>query len=177
MAWSSPLSRWQFSAGPTARLTGPSIAFLCIPLALWPAFRLGQLETSWTALLFSGIAVWGTFTRFGPYGLGPPGRGLLLAQAFGAVVALRAPRWRPSSPSDGGCTGSSRRALRDRTEQLRLANDELHVEIAARERVQAALAIQRGAPPRSAGARTRGQLGEWDVEQNVHRWSDEGVPD
>ncbi len=149
-----------------------AIAFLCIPLALWPAFRLGQLETAWTAVLLSGVAVWGTFIRHGPYGLGSLDRGLLQAQAFAGVVAV-------TSAAMAALVSERRRLhahlearVRERTDQLRLANEELHVEIAARERVQAALRSSEG---RLLEAQALAHVGswEWDVEQNVHTWSDE----
>jgi PAS domain S-box-containing protein len=155
----------------TGRAVYP-IAFLCIPLALWPAFRLGQLETAWTAVLLSGIAVWGTFLRHGPFGLGALDGGLLQAQAFAGVVAV-------TSAAMAALVSERRRLhahlearVRERTEQLRLANEELHVEIAARERVQAALRSSEG---RLLEAQALAHVGswEWDVERNVHTWSDE----
>ena len=64
------------------------LGFLCIPLALWPAFSLGQRETAVAAASLSIVAVWGTLARLGPYGVDAPNHGLLLAQTFSAVVAL-----------------------------------------------------------------------------------------
>jgi PAS domain S-box-containing protein len=148
------------------------VAFLCVPLALWPAFRLGQLETAWTAVLLSGVAIWGTFIHHGPFGLGSLDRGLLQAQAFGGVVAV-------TSAAMAALVSERRRLyahlearVRERTEQLRLANEELHVEIAARERVQAALRSSEG---RLLEAQALAHVGswEWDIERNVHTWSDE----
>src|SRR2546427_3175467 len=43
------------------------LAFLCIPILVWTAFRFGLRETATAMLLLFGIAIWGTLTGFGPF--------------------------------------------------------------------------------------------------------------
>ena len=62
--------------------------FLCVPVLLWPAFRLGQRESATAALLFAAIAIAGTLRGFGPFARDSPNEALLLLQSFVAVVSL-----------------------------------------------------------------------------------------
>src|SRR5574341_42617 len=41
--------------------------FLCVPVLMWPAFRLGQRESATAALLLASIAIRGTLRGFGPF--------------------------------------------------------------------------------------------------------------
>lgn len=62
--------------------------FLCVPVLLWPAFRLGQRESATAALLLAAIAIRGTLQGFGPFARDSPNEALLLLQSFVAVVSL-----------------------------------------------------------------------------------------
>jgi diguanylate cyclase (GGDEF)-like protein len=62
--------------------------FLCVPVLLWPAFRLGQRESASAALLFAAIAITGTLRGFGPFARDSPNEALLLLQSFVGVVSL-----------------------------------------------------------------------------------------
>jgi len=62
--------------------------FLCIPVLLWPAFRLGQRESATAALMLASIAITGTLRGNGPFARDSPNEGLLLLQSFVAVVSL-----------------------------------------------------------------------------------------
>jgi two-component system cell cycle sensor histidine kinase/response regulator CckA len=46
---------------------GHSLAFLCIPLVVWIAFRFGPRETATGTLLLAGLVLWGTLQGYGPY--------------------------------------------------------------------------------------------------------------
>jgi PAS domain S-box-containing protein len=148
------------------------LGFLCIPLALWPAFRLGQRETAIAGAVLSIVAVWGTFERFGPYGLEAPNHGLLLAQLFSGVVALTTTSMATLVAERQRLYEQLEQRVSLRTDQLKLTNDELHVEIAARERVQGAL---RSSESRLLEAQALAHVGswEWDIDSNAIRWSDE----
>ena len=148
------------------------LGFICIPLALWPAFRLGQRETSLAAVLLSVVAVWGTLERFGPYAVEGPNRGLLLAQTFAGVVAVTSASMAALVAERQRLYEQLERCVSIRTDQLKLTNDELHVEIAARERVQGALRSSEG---RLLEAQALAHVGswEWDIEGDEVRWSDE----
>ena len=62
--------------------------FLCVPVLLWPAFRLGQRESATAALLLAAIAVGGTIRGYGPFTRDSANEALLLLQSFVAVVSL-----------------------------------------------------------------------------------------
>jgi diguanylate cyclase (GGDEF)-like protein len=62
--------------------------FLCVPVLLWPAFRLGQRESATAALLLAAIAIRGTLRGFGPFARDSPNEALLLLQSFVAVVSF-----------------------------------------------------------------------------------------
>jgi PAS domain S-box-containing protein len=148
------------------------LGFLCIPLALWPAFRLGQRETAVAAVALSVVAVWGTLERFGPYAIDMPNRGLLLAQTFAGVVALTTSSMAALVAERQRLYEQLERRVTIRTDQLKLTNTELHVEIAARERVQGAL---RSSESRLLEAQALAHVGswEWDIDSHEIRWSDE----
>ena len=148
------------------------LGFLCIPLALWPAFRVGQRETAIAAVALSIVAVWGTLGRYGPYATELPNRGLLLAQTFAGVVAITTAAMAALVGERQRLHDQLERRVSQRTDQLKLTNEELHVEIAARERVQGAL---RSSESRLLEAQALAHVGswEWDVEADHLRWSDE----
>lgn len=64
------------------------LEFMCVPLLIWAAFRLGQREAATAVLGLSGIAIWGTLHGFGPFVQPLPNASLLLLQAFMGVTAL-----------------------------------------------------------------------------------------
>ena len=67
-----------------------ALAYLCIPILVWVAFRFGQREAVTATVLLSGIALWGTLRGFGPFARGTPNESLLLAQAFIGITVLLA---------------------------------------------------------------------------------------
>jgi diguanylate cyclase (GGDEF)-like protein len=80
----------QLVFGPTsavAALNAP-LAFLCIPVLLWTAFRFGVRETTATVLLLSVLAIRGTLNGLGPFIRSSPNESLLLLQAFTSVSAI-----------------------------------------------------------------------------------------
>jgi PAS domain S-box-containing protein len=161
-----------FRGGSVSGQSSYPLGFLCIPLALWPAFRLGQREAAVAAASLSIVAVWGTLHRFGPYGAEAPNRGLLLAQMFSGVVALTTSAMAALVAERQRLYEQLERRVSIRTDQLKVTNDELHVEIAARERVQGAL---RSSESRLLEAQALAHVGswEWGIEDNEIRWSDE----
>jgi PAS domain S-box-containing protein len=148
------------------------LGFLCIPLALWPAFRVGQRETAIASVALSVVAVWGTLARYGPYAVDLPNRGLLLAQTFAGVVGITTAAMAALVGERQRLYDQLERRVLQRTEQLKLANEELLAEIAARERAQGAL---RSSESRLLEAQALAHVGswEWDVEADRLRWSDE----
>jgi PAS domain S-box-containing protein len=148
------------------------LGFLCIPLALWPAFRVGQRETAVAAVALSIVAVWATLERFGPYAGADSNRELLLTQLFAGVVAMTTTSMAALVAERERLHEQLERRVSIRTDQLKLSNDELRGEIAARERVQAAL---RSSESRLLEAQALAHVGswEWDIERDELRWSDE----
>ncbi len=66
------------------------VAFLCLPLLLWPAFRLGPREAATAAVVLGAIAVSGTLRGFGSFARESPNESLLLLQSFMGVSSLTA---------------------------------------------------------------------------------------
>lgn len=64
------------------------LEYLCIPFLLWVALRFGQREAAVATLLLSGIAIWGTIHRFGPFAIGKPNDSLLLLQSFTGIIGV-----------------------------------------------------------------------------------------
>lgn len=65
-----------------------ALNFLCIPVLLWPAFRMGQRVSATAALLLATIAVGGTLRGLGPFARDSANEALLLLQSFIATVSL-----------------------------------------------------------------------------------------
>lgn len=66
------------------------LEFLCVPFFLWTAFRFGQREAAAAMAVLSGIAVWGTARKLGPFAYGTPNESFVLLQAYTSVVAVMA---------------------------------------------------------------------------------------
>jgi PAS domain S-box-containing protein len=64
------------------------VAFLFIPLLVWPAFRFGPRGTAATILLLSMATIWRTLHGFGPFMRVDENESLLLLQAFTGVVSV-----------------------------------------------------------------------------------------
>jgi diguanylate cyclase (GGDEF)-like protein/PAS domain S-box-containing protein len=64
------------------------LEFLCLPLLVWAAFRLGRRDAATAALLLSAVAIAGTLAGRGPFVRDSRNESLLLLQAFMGVVAL-----------------------------------------------------------------------------------------
>jgi len=62
--------------------------FLCLPFAIWMAFRFGPRETTATVLIFSGLAILGAIRGSGPFPVGDANESLLLLQVFMAVISV-----------------------------------------------------------------------------------------
>jgi len=66
------------------------LAFLCMPLLVWPAFRFRAREVVTAAACMSTIATWATVTGHGPFVMATPNESLLVLQAFTALFTLTA---------------------------------------------------------------------------------------
>lgn len=66
------------------------LAFLCIPILVWAALRLGPQETVTSTFLISGMAIFGTLQGFGPFVRETQHESLLVLQAFMGVIAVMA---------------------------------------------------------------------------------------
>ncbi|MCK5407230.1 MAG: MASE1 domain-containing protein, partial [Candidatus Krumholzibacteria bacterium] len=55
-----------------------ALAYLVIPVLIWPAFRFTQRETAIALFLVSAIAYWGTVNGYAPFGNEYAARGILL---------------------------------------------------------------------------------------------------
>src|SRR5262245_22124390 len=66
----------------------PPLTFLCLPLAIWTAFRFGPRETATVVLALAAIAVGGSLRGTGPFSGGEENAPLLLLQLFMATIAV-----------------------------------------------------------------------------------------
>ena len=66
------------------------LAFLCMPLLVWAAFRFRAREVVTAAACMSTIATWATVTGHGPFVMATPNESLLVLQAFTALFTLTA---------------------------------------------------------------------------------------
>jgi diguanylate cyclase (GGDEF)-like protein/PAS domain S-box-containing protein len=64
------------------------LEFLCLPLLVWVAFRLGEREAALATCLLAGIAIWGTVKGLGPFAVGTPNDSLLVLDLFIDMLAL-----------------------------------------------------------------------------------------
>lgn len=64
------------------------LAFLLLPVLLWPAFRLGLASCAMTNSVVMAIAIWGTARGYGPFIAGSSIQSLVLIQLFTSVVIV-----------------------------------------------------------------------------------------
>jgi len=77
-----------FAGGEPLSLSRDPVAFLCLPVFVWAAYRFGPRETTAAALAVAIIAVWGTLHGFGPFARSDQNASLLLLQAFMGVTVV-----------------------------------------------------------------------------------------
>jgi PAS domain S-box-containing protein len=146
-----------FGDTPLGRLHEP-LEFLVVPLLLWAALRFGAFETAVTVVFMGAIAFSGTIAGYGPFVRPDPNAALLLFQAF---LGFRMPVL---------LAVAAEVAARTKTEaEVRRLNEDLEARV--RERTEALLRSQE----HLTEAQQIGQVGswEWDIPQNVLRWSEE----
>jgi len=66
------------------------LAYWCVPILVWTAFRFGQRETATAIFVLSGVATWGSLRGFGPFARETQNDSLLLLQVFMGTTALMA---------------------------------------------------------------------------------------
>jgi diguanylate cyclase (GGDEF)-like protein len=76
-----------FCGFPTV-VRGYPFEFLCVPVLLWAAFRLGRRTSAMAILILSTLAIAGTLWGFGPFQRDSPTTSLLLVQAFLCLMAV-----------------------------------------------------------------------------------------
>jgi signal transduction histidine kinase/integral membrane sensor domain MASE1 len=84
-----------FGGGLGSGLGNAPIGFLCLPPAVWAAYRFGARGATTALVLLAAVAVSGTLHGHGPFAVADPNRSLLLLQAFlvtlsGTVLPLAA---------------------------------------------------------------------------------------
>ena len=66
------------------------LAFLCMPLLVWAAFRFDARDVVTAAACMATIATWATVTNHGQFKMATPNESLLVLQAFSALLTLTA---------------------------------------------------------------------------------------
>jgi diguanylate cyclase (GGDEF)-like protein len=69
-------------------LHGFPLEFLCVPVLLWSAFRLGRRPTAAALLLMASLAISGTLNGHGPFIWNDPTKSLIIVQSFMSVTAV-----------------------------------------------------------------------------------------
>ncbi len=65
-----------------------SLAFICLPILVWVAFRFGPREAITGIVLIAMAAVFATLTGFGPFVRAGPNQALVLLQLFMGIIFL-----------------------------------------------------------------------------------------
>jgi PAS domain S-box-containing protein len=135
-----------------------SLAWLCLPVLLWPAFRFGPRECAAATTISAAVAIYFTVGNFGPFAPLDPNRSLLLLQLFLAVTVVVTI-----------CTAAEASERRRRQAELAALNDELERRVARR-----TADLQR-AQARLTEAQAVAHIGSWEWEIRTNRiwWSDE----
>ena len=120
------------------------LVFLTFPLALWPAFRIGQMGVSAVNVMVAGIAVWATVTDHGPFSHLSYTTSLIVLEAFNASIAT---------------TSLLLGAAVTTTKGLSDANERLHAEI--RQQLEEVRASRARIVQAAEGERRR-------IERNLH---------
>jgi diguanylate cyclase (GGDEF)-like protein len=71
-----------------SELRGYPIEFLCVPVLLWPAFRLGRRATAVAILLLTSLALFGTLSGYGVFVRSTPTASLIMVQTFMSITAV-----------------------------------------------------------------------------------------
>jgi diguanylate cyclase (GGDEF)-like protein len=71
-----------------AELRGYPLEFLCVPVLLWVAFRLGRQATAIAIVILTGLALFGTMSSFGPFVRSTPTASLITAMAYMSVTSV-----------------------------------------------------------------------------------------
>jgi len=66
------------------------LAFLCIPILVWTAFRFSPRKTATANFLLCGLAIWGTLQGYGPFVREEQNESLLLLQGFMGPMTIMA---------------------------------------------------------------------------------------
>jgi diguanylate cyclase (GGDEF)-like protein len=74
--------------GLPASLRGYPLEFLCVPVLLWAAFRLGRRPTLAALLMLEAIVLSGTLYGYGPFVRSTPTGSLMLVQVFMGMTAV-----------------------------------------------------------------------------------------
>jgi len=71
-----------------SELKGYPLEFLCMPVLLWTAFRLGRRSTAVAILILAVLAVYGTLNNHGPFMRNDPGVALMMVQIFMSMTGV-----------------------------------------------------------------------------------------
>lgn len=69
-------------------LSNYSLELLCVPVLLWPAFRLGRRAAALAVLLLAGLAIAGTLVGFGPLSRTTPTASLTMVLSFISLTSV-----------------------------------------------------------------------------------------
>ena len=64
------------------------IEFLCVPVLLWPAFRLGRRATAVAFLILTGLALFGTLSGYGGFVRSSPTASIVMVMTFMTITSV-----------------------------------------------------------------------------------------
>ncbi len=134
------------SVGQIAFGLGYPVEYLLIPCLVWATFRFGQLGGTTGIVIVSSMALWGTIHGGGSFVRQSLNESLLLLQTFMGAVAVTTlvltavlTAHRQSEQALATANEYLETRVEERTAALTYANDNLIIEIAARNQVEEAL--------------------------------------
>jgi diguanylate cyclase (GGDEF)-like protein len=67
---------------------GYPLEFLCVPVLLWAAFRLGRRASAFAILILTALALFGTLHGYGPFIRNTPSGSIAMVQIFMSLMAV-----------------------------------------------------------------------------------------
>jgi PAS domain S-box-containing protein len=126
--------------------TSVPFGFLCLPILVLVAFQFGPRETASAMLLLSGLALWGTLHKHGPFYIREIHESLLLLHSFLGVSAVTAlalaavvHQQRRATTDLQAANENLEQRVQQRTQLLAQANEALRRKIAQRNQAEKTL--------------------------------------
>ena len=127
------------------------LAFLCLPISVWTAFRFCPLESAGTNLILGGFATWGSLAGFGPFAPSQDAPLLLgsfvcIACTMSLMIAAEVYQRRRTEEELLGLHCVMQAIVDEKTDLLQQTVDALHEEVICRINAERSLSNYLGIP-------------------------------